>query len=96
VRDGGGAAARAARATWRARRLKCALFRKTEHLHVKPGKGAAFVRTKLKNQVSGASRSRATVHTARVLCAASSLYPPAQSSWRLKRPPACATRRQHG
>jgi hypothetical protein len=24
-------------------------------LHVKPGKGAAFVRTKLKNQVTGAS-----------------------------------------
>lgn len=26
---------------------------RAEHLHVKPGKGAAFVRTKLKNQVSG-------------------------------------------
>jgi len=28
-------------------------YRILEHLHVKPGKGAAFVRTKLKNQVSG-------------------------------------------
>ena len=26
---------------------------RAEHLHVKPGKGAAFVRTKLKNQVTG-------------------------------------------
>lgn len=27
----------------------------TEFLHVKPGKGAAFVRTKLKHQITGAA-----------------------------------------
>mmetsp|Transcript_4616 Transcript_4616/g.13260 ORF Transcript_4616/g.13260 Transcript_4616/m.13260 type:complete len:226 (-) Transcript_4616:606-1283(-) len=33
-------------------------FRVTEFLHVKPGKGSAFVRTKLKNQISGNSVER--------------------------------------
>ena len=30
----------------------------TEHLHVKPGKGAAFVRTKLKNYVTGGTMEK--------------------------------------
>ena len=30
----------------------------TEHLHVKPGKGAAFVRTKLKNYITGNTMER--------------------------------------
>eukprot|EP00170_Pyropia_yezoensis_P000582 contig_2865_g583 len=31
------------------------VWRVTEFLHVKPGKGAAFVRTKLKNMETGAA-----------------------------------------
>jgi hypothetical protein len=104
VRGGGCAAARAARAAWHARRLKALFFCITEHLHVKPGKGAAFVRTKLKNQVSGASRSGATVHTARVhtvrlvALSANELAPEAPTrlrdaqATRLKRPSAPARR----
>jgi len=34
------------------------VWRVTEFLHVKPGKGAAFVRTKLKNMESGAALER--------------------------------------
>src|ERR1700730_7424450 len=34
------------------------IFRVIEFLHVKPGKGAAFVRTKLKNVVTGAVREQ--------------------------------------
>jgi hypothetical protein len=40
---------------------------------VKPGKGAAFVRTKLKNQVSGAC-SGARVARPRIKCALSQTY----------------------
>lgn len=33
-------------------------FRVTEFMHVKPGKGAAFVRTKIKNCLTGATQDR--------------------------------------
>ena len=48
-------------------------------LHVKPGKGAAFVRTKLKNVVTG-SRHRANV-----------LRPPTSSPRPWSRPRTCST-----
>ena len=34
------------------------LFLSLEHLHVKPGKGSAFVRTKLKNYVTGGTMEK--------------------------------------
>lgn len=38
--------------------LDKAVWRVTEFLHVKPGKGSAFVRTKLKNMITGATIER--------------------------------------
>lgn len=34
------------------------LFSRAEFLHVKPGKGAAFVRTKIRNYVNGSTVER--------------------------------------